>query len=419
MAQYLEAFLLGNAAILGNVCVLPLYPGLLAFLAGQGATGRTRGASWLGVLVLAGVLSLMLVVGLVLFTLRQSVAAFLPLLLPLAYGAVLLLGVLLLLGQNPFKGLAGTQAPVLRNPYATAYLYGLLLGPMTLPCTGPLIVSAFVLGAGDAVALADGLLYFLAFGLGFGWPLVALALVAAGTGRRLTSWFARREPAIQRLSGALLIGIALFGFWVDVRPNLRLATASARPAESAAIGLVAAPARPDPTAGQAATTTAHAQPAQAPAPLTTPTPAGAAAPELVGVTHWLNSAPLTLASLRGEVVLVHFWTFACSNCQATLPALTRWYATYRDQGFTVIGVHAPEFGFERETANVTEAARRYGITYPIAQDNDFATWEAYENHYWPTLYLVDANGVVRYRHIGEGAYDETEAMIRTLLAERQ
>lgn len=220
MAQYLEAFLLGNAAILGNVCVLPLYPGLIAFLAGQGEAGRTRGAGWLGVLVLAGVLSLMLVVGLVLFTLRQSVAAFLPLLLPLAYGAVLLLGVLLLLGRNPFKGLAGTQAPVLRNRYATAYLYGLLLGPMTLPCTGPLIVSAFVLGAGDAAALADGLLYFLAFGLGFGWPLVALALVAAGTGRRLTSWFARREPAIQRLSGALLVAIALFGLWVDVWPNL-------------------------------------------------------------------------------------------------------------------------------------------------------------------------------------------------------
>ncbi len=222
MAQYFEAFLLGNAAILGNVCVLPLYPGLLAFLAGQGDSKRVRHAGWLGALVLAGVLSLMLLVGLVLFTLRQSVTAFLPLLLPLAYGAVLLLGVLLLLGHNPFKRLAGTQAPVLKNPYATAYCYGLLLGPMTLPCTGPLIVSAFVLGTGDALALADGLLYFLAFKLGFSWPLVALSFVAATTGRRLTSWFARREPIIQRLSGLLLVGIAIFGLWADVLPNLRL-----------------------------------------------------------------------------------------------------------------------------------------------------------------------------------------------------
>ncbi len=220
MSQYLEAFLLGNAAILGNVCVLPLYPGLLAFLAGQGEVGRTRHAGWLGTLVLAGVLSLMLMVGLLLFTLRQSVAVFLPILLPTAYGIVLILGLLLLLGYNPFKRLASTQAPLLQNPYLTAYLYGLLLGPMTLPCTGPLIVSAFVLGAGDAVALADGLLYFLAFGLGFGWPLVALSLVAATTGRRLTIWFARREAVIQRLSGGLLVLIACFGLWVDVLPNL-------------------------------------------------------------------------------------------------------------------------------------------------------------------------------------------------------
>ncbi|MEN9937355.1 MAG: hypothetical protein RLZZ387_3934 [Chloroflexota bacterium] len=220
MSEYLEAFVLGNAAILGNVCVLPLYPGLIAFLAGRGGEGEGRGAGWLGAVVLAGVLSLMLVVGLVLFALRQSVAGILPLLLPLVYGVVLVLGVLLLLGRNPFKRLTSARAPVLRNPYATAYLYGVLLGPMTLPCTGPLIISAFVLGAGDAAALGDGLLYFLLFGLGFGWPLVALSLVAATTGRRLTRWFAQREPVIQRLSGVLLLGIALLGLWVDVLPSI-------------------------------------------------------------------------------------------------------------------------------------------------------------------------------------------------------
>lgn len=220
MAQYLEAFLLGNAAILGNVCVLPLYPGMIAFLAGRGDEPGARGSGWLGAMVLAGVLSLMLLVGLAMFALRSSVATFLPLLLPLVYGVVLVLGALLILGRNPFKGLASAQAPMLRSPYATAYLYGLMLGPMTLPCTGPLIVSAFVLGAGDTAALSDGLLYVLAFGLGFGWPLIALSLVAASTGRRLTSWFTRREPVIQRLSGLLLLGIAVAGFWLDVLPNL-------------------------------------------------------------------------------------------------------------------------------------------------------------------------------------------------------
>jgi cytochrome c-type biogenesis protein len=220
MSEYLEAFVLGNAAILGNVCVLPLYPGLIAFLAGRSDVRGVRSSAALGALVLAGVLSLMLVAGLLLFLLRRSVSTVLPALLPIVYAAVLVLGVLLLAGRNPFARLASAQVPVLRNPYATAYLYGLLLGPMTLPCTGPLIISAFVLGASSATALADGLLYFLAFGLGFGWPLVALAMVAAATGRRLTGWLARREPIIHRLSGVLLLGIALFGFWVDVLPNL-------------------------------------------------------------------------------------------------------------------------------------------------------------------------------------------------------
>lgn len=220
MPNYLEAFLLGNAAILGNVCVLPLYPGMIAFLAGRGAAGGLRKNLFLGILVLAGVLSLMLLVGLSLFLLRRSIAGILPVFLPLAYSAVLILGALLLAGRNPFAGLASAQVPILRNPYVTAYLYGLLLGPMTLPCTGPLIISAFVLGTGDALVLADGLLYFLAFGLGFGWPMVALALLAAATGQRLTRWLSHRETTIQRLSGVLLILIALFGFWIDVVPNL-------------------------------------------------------------------------------------------------------------------------------------------------------------------------------------------------------
>lgn len=409
MAQYLEAFVLGNAAIIGNVCVLPLYPSLLVFLAGGEAPRTARGAGWLGALVLAGVLSLMLVVGAVLATLRQSVSAFLPLLLPLAYGGVALLAVLMLLGLNPFRRLASAQVPMLRNRYATAYLYGLLLGPMTLPCTGPLIISAFVLGAGDSVALADGLLYFLAFGLGFGWPLVALSLVAATTGRRLTSWFAHREVLIQRLSGVLLLAIALFGLWVDVLPNIQLPWEAA--ASTPAIALAAG------TGARAPITAPAAIPAT-PAPVATPIRRGPPAPELRGITGWLNSEPLSMADLRGQVVLVHFWTFACYNCANTLPHVTQWYADYKDQGFTVIGVHAPEFGFERETANVADAAERFGIDYPIAQDNDFTTWRAYDNHYWPTLYLVDTTGSVRYHHIGEGAYAETEQQIRDLLAER-
>lgn len=221
MSQYLEAFLLGNGAILGNVCMLPLYPGMIAFLSGNIENERSkRAGAWLGLLVLAGILALMTAVGFGLFLLRRSFGSILPWLLPLIYATVIVLGVMMLLGRNPFTRLASAQAPLLRNPYLTAFVYGLLLGPMTLPCTGPLIVSAFVLGAGNTGSLADGLLYFLVFGLGFGWPLVVLPLVAGPLQRRFTKVLASNYVLLGRLAGILLIGIGLFGVWAEVLPNI-------------------------------------------------------------------------------------------------------------------------------------------------------------------------------------------------------
>lgn len=223
MSAYWGAFLLGNAAILGNVCMLPLYPGLLAFLAGSMQNGRLRGRGVvLGACVLAGVLLGMTALGFALFVVGQSFSRILPWLLPAAYGSVFVLGVAMLLGRNPFARLATMQTPLLANPYAASLLYGGLLAPMTLPCTGPVIIGAFVLGAGSAAALGESLAYFLVFGLGFGWPLLALPLIAPPSQRGLTRWLAHHATLLGRLSGALLIGIALFGFWVDVLPNLNL-----------------------------------------------------------------------------------------------------------------------------------------------------------------------------------------------------
>jgi cytochrome c biogenesis protein CcdA len=144
------------------------------------------------------------------------VAVVLPWLLPLVYGSVILLGLALLLGKNPFARLATANAPIFRNPLLTAFAYGLLLGPMTLPCAGPLIVSAFVLGAGSIGTLADSLAYTLAFGLGFGWPLVALPLLAVPAQRYLTRGLAGRYDLLTRASGLILIGIALFGAWTEL-----------------------------------------------------------------------------------------------------------------------------------------------------------------------------------------------------------
>jgi thiol-disulfide isomerase/thioredoxin len=144
---------------------------------------------------------------------------------------------------------------------------------------------------------------------------------------------------------------------------------------------------------------------------------GQQAPEFVGITNWINSEPLTLEGLRGKVVLLDVWTYTCVNCIRTFPFLKQWHARYADDGLVIVGLHAPEFEFEKETKNVVEAAEEHAIVWPIAQDNNFSTWRAYNNRYWPAKYLIDKDGVVRYIHFGEGAYAETEEIIRELLQE--
>ena len=144
---------------------------------------------------------------------------------------------------------------------------------------------------------------------------------------------------------------------------------------------------------------------------------GKSLPEFQDISEWLNGSPLTVADLVGSVVLIQFWTFACINCQRTLPYIVKWHQEYAEQGLKVVGVHTPEFAFERDASNVKKALQQHQITYPVPLDNDFKTWKAYDNGYWPQLYLADRQGIVRYNHIGEGAYDETEQTIRQLLQE--
>jgi len=142
-----------------------------------------------------------------------------------------------------------------------------------------------------------------------------------------------------------------------------------------------------------------------------------AMPEFTDIETWLNSEPLTAAGLKGKVVLIDFWTYSCINCIRTLPYVTSWHEKYKDKGFTVVGVHTPEFAFEKKEANVATAMVRHGITYPVALDNAYGTWNAYSNHYWPAHYLFDAKGRLRHYQFGEGAYEETERHIQDLLKE--
>jgi len=141
----------------------------------------------------------------------------------------------------------------------------------------------------------------------------------------------------------------------------------------------------------------------------------ATAPDFAGISNWFNSKPLHIADLRGKVVLVDFWTYGCVNCVNTLPHVTDLYAKYRDKGLVVVGVHTPEFPFERSASNVQAALKRHGITYPVAQDNESKTWNAYRNQYWPAQYIIDQSGKIVFQHEGEGRYDEIDRTVARLL----
>jgi cytochrome c-type biogenesis protein len=216
MGLYVEAFTLGNAAILGNVCLLPLYPGLFALLADRTERDDEHSVRWLGVVVLAGVLAVMVGLAALLYAVNRAFADIVPWVVPVAYGLVIVLGLLMLADRNPLARLGTGEVPLVGSPTGSAFVYGMALGPMTLPCTGPVILSAFVLGGVSGTgALTEGIAYFLVFGLGFGWPLVVLPLLAGGAQRRVSRFLGRHHRTITVASGALLVAVATWGLWVE------------------------------------------------------------------------------------------------------------------------------------------------------------------------------------------------------------
>lgn len=320
-------------------------------------------------------------------------------------------------------------------------LIGLSLGLLWVPCAGPILAAIIALTATQSVT-ANAVAVVVAYAVGAALPLLGIAYGGRSLVQR-TQGLARRPLPMQRAFGLVMILTALLvalnvdqsaSRWAanllpeswstrltawERSPQVADQLDGLRPAESTA------PAAPAPTpsaaqGGDSPSQTATLPPPPPAAPTATPLVALdtlGPAPELRGIAHWINSEPLTLESLRGKVVLVEFWTFGCINCQRTLPYVTTWYDTYKDEGFVVIGVHTPEFAYEYETANVEQAVAEHGIGYPVAQDNEFKTWRAYDNHYWPAHYFIDAEGNIRYLHIGEGKYEESELVIQQLLAE--
>ncbi|MFA6228575.1 MAG: cytochrome c biogenesis protein DipZ [Rhodanobacter sp.] len=276
---------------------------------------------------------------------------------------------------------------------------GVATGLLWAPCAGP-ILGLLLTGAALNGASVQTTLLLLTYAAGAATSL-GLALLIGGKVFGLMKRSLGAGEWVRRALGVLVLaGVAAIALGLDTGLLTRVSLASTGGIEQKLINAV----RPAPAP----------QPAlKAGAPL----PIEGTMPSLAGATQWLNSPPLTTQSLRGKVVLVDFWTYSCINCIRTLPYVRGWYDKYKDHGLVVIGVHAPEFAFEKNPDNVAKAVKGLGVDYPVALDNDYAIWKGFNNEYWPAHYFIDAQGQIRHHHFGEGNYHESEDVIRQLLTE--
>ncbi len=307
------------------------------------------------------------------------------------------------------------------NGFTPGFITGLSLGLIWAPCAGPILASVTALAATQNVTFGSALVV-IAYAVGSGIPLLGIAY----GGRSLINkvpFLSKNLGKVQRLFGVVMILTAiaialnfdiLVSVWLTQNLPSGIASLMSNFETSDLIqDQIDQLADSDMQTDYFTSTDLTLAELEMGIMLPNLGPA----PDFTGINNWINSEPLTLADLRGRVVLVDFWTYSCINCVRTLPYLTDWHAKYQDVGLVIVGVHTPEFAFEEETQNVVNAVNRFQIEYAVAQDNDYTTWRAYNNRFWPAKYFIDAEGNVRYVHFGEGEYEESELVIQQLLAE--
>jgi len=401
------SFIAGVLTILAP-CVLPLLP----VIVGSAAGTRNK---WYPLILVSS-----LALSIVIFTLLLKASTFL-IDIPQAVWTSISGGIVLVFGlfwifpgtweiistklhflDTSQKGLQGAKKI---ESNKGAILMGAALGPVFASCSPTYF---FILATILPVSFFSGVLYLLIYGIGLALMLGLIAFF----GQRLTlklGWAADSKGWFKRSIGVLLVlvGLAVItGFDKKIEAFILDSNFGITQFEQNLI---------DNLEGERESFETIKN------DRATPTLKGGLenafiAPELVGLENWINSQPIaSMEELKGKVVLIDFWTYSCINCIRTLPYLQSWHEKYADDGLVIIGVHAPEFQFEKKIENVQKAAEDFGLTYPIVQDNDFALWKAYKNRYWPAKYLIDQRGAVRYTHFGEGEYDETEENIITLL----
>lgn len=294
--------------------------------------------------------------------------------------------------------------------FKSGFITGLSLGIVWSPCAGPILAAIATLAATGKVTF-DVVLVTLFYVIGVGIPLFIFAYGGQALFTKLR-FVSSNLGTIQKIFGILMLLTAL-AIYTNYDKYLQAQLLNAFPQLSATLN----------SFEQSGAVTKQLDILKGNKSLNVPVSndlfnANTPAPDFVGITKWLNTdKPLSIHNLKGKVVLVDFWTYTCINCIRTLPYTTSWYEKYKDKGFVVIGVHTPEFEFEHDTNNVLAAIKMYNIHYPVAQDNSYATWNNYNNQYWPAEYLIDANGNIRRVHFGEGEYDKTEQAIQQLLKE--
>jgi len=376
------AFIEGLALVL-SPCILPILPIILS-VSIEGSRKRPYGV------ILGFVISFALFT----FFARQLVFWFgldLNWVRNISFGLLLLLGVVMISEFLTEKfttltqkfGNSGLQATKNTQDYSfgSGILFGSLVGLIWTPCAGPILAAVIVQSILQQSSIAS-FMTILAFAIGAAIPMLIIVLFGRALSAKL-KFFQIHAVFIRKLLGAIII--------------------------IAVIAMIYAPGLFAPTVKSAIRANKFGVELQD--GLAMPFPA----PEFKGISNWINSKPLQISELKGKVVLIDFWAYSCINCIRTLPYLLDWYNKYHAQGLEIIGIHSPEFDFERDLNNVQMAVQQYGIKYPVALDNQFATWKNYNNQFWPSHYLINHNGDIVYEHFGEGNYDVTENNIRFLL----
>lgn len=400
----LFSFIAGFITIL-SPCILPILP---IVLSGSLNGGHRRPIGIVVGFVLSFTLFTLFLSAIVKATgISPDLLRSFSVLIILFFGATLLLPNFQVLMEKVFTRLAGSVSGKVSqgSGFWGGVLLGLSLGLVWTPCVGPIIASVITLAATSSVN-GSAILITFAYSIGTAIPMFAITY-GGRTLLQKVPWLLRNTGNIQKAFGVLMILVAI-GIFFNLDRKFQTIVLDKLPQYGAGLTKIE---------DNQAVKDQLEKVREDKSGLDLSTNMAATAPDFIAGGVWFNSPPLTIKALQGKVVLIDFWTYTCINCIRTFPYLKSWYSKYEKNGFVIVGVHTPEFAFEKDSNNVRDAISDFEIKYPVMQDNDYATWSAYRNRYWPAHYLLDKNGKIRYTHFGEGEYDKTEEMIQKLLKE--